>query len=203
MLVCVRCPSYQCKSFTCCKLIQLVILMTITVLFGLATVALALPFFSSGLPNKSLRLLLKNSQKPSDPHLVIVTGAANSVHFYVLNRNKTRFSLSPNQMISLILMSIFPNPSDREIQYSDVLDQIIPGQENINPRVGGNDDDQRQEEDLTVIESVVDVRPVVRAENLLMIALLLIRNLCKCDVFRKWHFLVYNDNWVNCVNCIF
>ena len=115
MLVCVRCPSYQCKSFSCCKLIQLVILMTITVLFGLATVALALPFFSSGLPNKSLRLLLKNSQKPSDPHLVIVTGAANSVHFYVLNRNKTRFSLSPNQMISLILMSIFPNPSDREI----------------------------------------------------------------------------------------
>ena len=39
----------------------------------------------------------------------------------------------------------------------------IPGQENIDPGVGGDDDDEGQEKDLAVVQRVVDVRPVVRA----------------------------------------
>ena len=45
------------------------------------------------------------------------------------------------------------------------LDQMIPGQEDIDPGVGGNNDDEREEEDIAVVEGVVDVRPVVRDEN--------------------------------------
>ena len=45
---------------------------------------------------------------------------------------------------------------------------MIPGQENIDPGVSGDDDDERQEEDLAVVERVVDVGPVVRAENKLL-----------------------------------
>ena len=42
---------------------------------------------------------------------------------------------------------------------------MIPGQEDIDPGVGGNNDDEREEEDIAVVERVVDIRPVVRAEN--------------------------------------
>ena len=41
----------------------------------------------------------------------------------------------------------------------------IPGEENIDPGVCGDDDDEGQEEDLAVVQSVVDVRPVVRTET--------------------------------------
>ena len=34
---------------------------------------------------------------------------------------------------------------------------MIPGQEDVDPRVGGNNDDERQEEDVEVVERVVDV----------------------------------------------
>ena len=43
------------------------------------------------------------------------------------------------------------------------LNLQIPGEENIDPSVGGNDDDEGQEEDLAVVQRVVDVRPVVGA----------------------------------------
>ena len=42
---------------------------------------------------------------------------------------------------------------------------MIPGQEDVYPGVGGDYDDEREEEDIAVVEGVVDVRPVVRAEN--------------------------------------
>ena len=40
----------------------------------------------------------------------------------------------------------------------------IPGEENVDPGVGGDDDDKREEEDLAVVQGVVDVGPMVRAE---------------------------------------
>ena len=45
------------------------------------------------------------------------------------------------------------------------IDKIIlpPGEKGIYPDVGGDDDEQREEEDLAVVGRVVDVRPVVRA----------------------------------------
>ena len=45
---------------------------------------------------------------------------------------------------------------------------MIPGEENVDPCVGCNDDDEGQEEDLAVVERVVDVGPVVRAEDKLL-----------------------------------
>ena len=48
------------------------------------------------------------------------------------------------------------------------LDHMTPGQENVYPDVGGDDDDERDEEDLAVVQRVVDVRPVVGAENKLL-----------------------------------
>ena len=39
----------------------------------------------------------------------------------------------------------------------------VPGEENVDPGVGGDDDDEGQEEDLAVVQRVVDVRPVVGA----------------------------------------
>ena len=39
----------------------------------------------------------------------------------------------------------------------------VPGEENVDPGVGGDDDDEGQEEDLAVVQRVVDVRPVVWA----------------------------------------
>ena len=44
-------------------------------------------------------------------------------------------------------------------------DKIIlpPGEKGIYPDVGGDDDEEGEEEDLAVVRGVVDVRPVVRA----------------------------------------
>ena len=41
---------------------------------------------------------------------------------------------------------------------------FLPGEENVDPGVSGDDDDEREKEDLAVVQRVVDVRPVVRAE---------------------------------------
>ena len=38
-----------------------------------------------------------------------------------------------------------------------------PGEECVDPGVGGDDDDEGEEEDLAVVSRVIDVRPVVRA----------------------------------------
>ena len=48
------------------------------------------------------------------------------------------------------------------------LDDITPGEKNIDLGVSGDDDDEWDDEDLAVVERVVDVRPVVRAENKLL-----------------------------------
>ena len=55
------------------------------------------------------------------------------------------------------------------------LDHMIPGEENIDPGVGGDDDDERDEEDLAVVQRVVDVRPVVRPEKKLLTSQILFR----------------------------
>ena len=41
----------------------------------------------------------------------------------------------------------------------------IPGEKHVDPYVGGDNDDERQEEDLGVVHHVVDVRPVVWADK--------------------------------------
>ena len=41
----------------------------------------------------------------------------------------------------------------------------IPGEKHVDPYVGGDNDDERQEEDLRVVHHVVDVRPVVWADK--------------------------------------
>ena len=56
------------------------------------------------------------------------------------------------------------------------LDHMIPGQENIDPGVSGDDDDERHEEDLAVVQCVVDVRPVVRAKNKLLMSKIIFQN---------------------------
>ena len=38
-----------------------------------------------------------------------------------------------------------------------------PGEEHIDPDVGGDDDEEWEEKDFAVVGRVVDVRPVVRA----------------------------------------
>ena len=50
--------------------------------------------------------------------------------------------------------------------WKDIFLQLPPGEESVYPDVGGDDDEQREEEDLAVVGRVVDVRPVVWAENL-------------------------------------
>ena len=49
--------------------------------------------------------------------------------------------------------------------FSNTIVKIIlpPGEKGIYPDVGGDDDEQREEEDLAVVGRVVDIRPVVRA----------------------------------------
>ena len=43
------------------------------------------------------------------------------------------------------------------------VDKIPPVEKGVYPDVGGDDNEQGEEEDLAVVRGVVDVRPVVRA----------------------------------------
>ena len=45
--------------------------------------------------------------------------------------------------------------------------QLPPGEECVDPGVGGDDDDEGEEEDLAVVSRVVDVIPVGRAAILI------------------------------------
>ena len=59
-----------------------------------------------------------------------------------------------------------PNPPGKEnIQFQGLTSNKQappPGQDCVDPDVGGHDDDEGEEEDLTVVGGVVDVRPVDR-----------------------------------------
>ena len=44
---------------------------------------------------------------------------------------------------------------------------MLPGEERVDPGVGGDDDDEGEEEDLAVVSRVVDVIPVGRAAILI------------------------------------
>ena len=55
--------------------------------------------------------------------------------------------------------------SDDQIWLNLSYKLIKPGEEGVDPDVGCDNDEEGEEEDLAVVGRVVDVRPVVGAEN--------------------------------------